>query len=224
MAAINNFTKEILSKASKIANFNQQDDIYHPEAYNDIVSKSTMLNTPIGDRFVVFQAFLNRNEQTFLYNQVSSFESQTANLETFSFTIQDPVITVAQPREVIRTKVKGLDGDIVEIMQNGSYEISITGSFAGNAYWLYDVDSLKLLETVCNSKLSLEVLSPYLNDVYNITDLVVLDHKISQSTEYTNITNIEISCISTNNKNIFENIKFDIEPLKQPSFQSTIGG
>ena len=216
----NNFTREVISKSSKLANYNEQDNIYHPEVYNDIVSKSTMLNTPIGDRFITFKQTNKFDTES----NVLLYGDQLDKTYLYGFTIEDPIITISQSKEVVRTKVKGLDGDILEVNQNGSYEINIVGTFAGNAFWLYDVDNLKLLEIVSNIKTTLEILNPSLNDVYGITDLVVIDHKIAQSQEFTNVTAIELNCVSSNKVDIFESITFTKEDIKIPSFQSKLGG
>jgi len=212
-----NFSKEVLAVSSQALTYNNQDDIYHPESYLDISAKSTMLDTPIGDRFIGFTINMLNNNPDELNLSPTSL-NQTDQLSAIFF-IQDPIITISQPREIVRTKIKGLQGDIIEVVQNGSYEINIVGTFAGNAYWLYDVDSLKLLETVCNTKSEIEITSPYLNDIFNIYNVVIMDHKIAQSTEFTNITAIEINCISFSNENIFQLAEFYVEPLKVPSFQ-----
>lgn len=158
-----------------------QDNAFHPTL--DVTAKSKTLNTPIGDRFLML--------------------SHIENNVTIEFLIEDPIITISRPREIIQTSINGLDGKIIEIVSNGNYEINIVGVLSGPSFWNYDEISIKLLELTSKYKNYLDLNSPYLNNCFDIHKIVITDHKIAQSTEFSNITAIEINCVSVLNENIF---------------------
>jgi len=170
-----NFSREAGSRALRFITEDAQDDILHPENYIDNTTTSGFLNfnTPIGDRYVVLRD-----------NNINRF------------IIENPIITVDRNREIIETKVQGLDSSIFEIVDNCSYKINIVGILAGDSVWKYDFDGIKDLNKISSIKTYLNINNPYLNDLFKVKTVVLNDHKINQSSEYTNITAIEINLTS----------------------------
>jgi hypothetical protein len=198
---INSWNKEFATRLARqdYVLGKYQDNALHPEAYLDISAKSTMLNTPIGDRFISFVI----PDVTISKNTLDVSGVDVTGQIT-GFIMEDPIITITRPREIVQTVVNGLDGKIIEIVSNGNYEINIVGTFAGVRFWEYDNDNLVYLEKICKYKGEIDILSPYLNNVFEVFKIIVTDHKIAQSSEFTNITAIELNCVAVLNESIFK--------------------
>lgn len=194
------WTKEVAANVARqgFLTGRYQDNALHPESYIDISAKSTQLGTPIGDKFIVFTL----PNSTDLAN-IDLTLTQKSVGELSGLVLEDPIITISRDKEIIRTKVNGLDGDIVEVVSNGTYDINIIGVFASDNFWKYDSDNIKILEDAFAYKQALEVISPYLNDIFKIYNVVLVNHKIAQSTEFTNVTAYEINCIAILDIDIF---------------------
>jgi len=195
-------SKEVLTqiRGSEFAINEYQDNAFNPSV--DLARKSTYLNTPIGDRYVkLYYRDQTQIDPTGLYEE-SGFVNDTFNK---TFTLEDPIITISRPRKILQTSVNGLDGDIVEIISDGTYYINIVGTVSGAKFWDYNDENIKDLQVVTKYKETLIVDSPYLNNIFNISGVVITDHKVAQSSEFTNITAIEINCIAILNEDIFYN-------------------
>jgi hypothetical protein len=195
-------SKEVLTqiRGSEFAINEYQDNAFNPPV--DLSRKSTYLNTPIGDRYIKFYyRDQTQTDPTGLYNE-SGFINDTFNK---TFLLEDPIITISRPRKIVQTSVNGLDGDIVEIISDGTYYINIVGTVAGSKFWDYNNELIIDLEVVAKYKETLNVINPYLNDIFSISGVVITDHKVAQSSEFTNIIAIEINCVAILNEDIFYN-------------------
>jgi hypothetical protein len=169
-----NWSREVGSRALNIVTENIQDNILHPEKYIDHSAYSAKFNTPIGDRYVIL----------------------TSSNNISVLLIEDPIITVDRNREIVETKVQGLNSSIFEIIDNCSYSINIVGMLSGDSVWRYDDESIKDLNDIAAFKGYNKIECPYLNTLFNVQNVVILNHKINQSTEYTNIVAIELNLSS----------------------------
>jgi len=194
------WTKELAANVARqdFITGKYQDNALHPESYLDISAKSTQLNTPIGDKFIVFTL---PNSVDLATIDLTLTQKSVGELE--GVVLENPIITISRNKELIRTKVNGLDGEIIEIVSNGTYDINIIGIFSSNSLWKYNVESIKILEDAFAYKQELEIISPYLNDVFKIYNVVLANHKIAQSSEFTNIVAYEINCIAVLETDIF---------------------
>jgi len=186
-----------------------QDDALHPENYIDQSTISQMLGTPTGNRWIKFKGIDPFKDEE---DAIGEINEKPVELSRPEFILENPIITINRPKEIVQTSVNGLNGKIVEIVSNGNFEINIVGTLAGVQFWNYDEANIKNLETIFQVKKELMIDSPYLNDIFDITKIAITDHKIAQSTEFTNVTAIEINCISILNEDIFE---IDEDKLKE---------
>lgn len=110
----------------------------------------------------------------------------------YSITLENVLITVNRPRNIIRTQVKGDDFTIKEFISNGDYSITFNGILAGsNQYQTATKDIAKLNALFALSD-SIKVNSIYLNNIFGITDIVIVDSTFNQRSDYGNLTDFSI--------------------------------
>jgi hypothetical protein len=79
------------------------------------VTYITYFNRTCSYRFIVF-TLPNTSELA----EINLLITETSLGELSGLILENPIITVNRSKEVIRTKVNGLDGEIIEIVTNGN--------------------------------------------------------------------------------------------------------
>ena len=105
------------------------------------------------------------------------------------------LFNVAQQKNIIRTPVQGKDGDIIEYIGKSNYSVDIKGVFtAPNGYYPY-YDVLNYCK-IMGAGVELPVKSWYLNDIWNIHNLVVTFYSNPNGSGTASEENFEIQAIS----------------------------
>lgn len=139
--------------------------------------------------------------------------STGTQLITHKFPIDTVLIDVSQSKNIIKTQISGRDGTIKEYLGMGDYQISIKGIIAG-ARGVYPVEAVDNLLEFLTLNFSVGIISTYLNERYNIDEIVIIDYDVKQSEGEYNMAKFEITAISD----------YPVEVLIQQQKSSSGGG
>lgn len=117
------------------------------------------LGTPILDKIVFPEGeYEDANGFSIAFNKVE---------------LDDCLITVNRQRNVSITNILGREGTVKEFISNGDYEISFNGRIV--AYWQFQpTGDLQDLSDIFNVEKELTIYNKYLNEVFGITDIVIV--------------------------------------------------
>ncbi len=102
---------------------------------------------------------------------------------------------VNQAKNIIRTPIAGRDGQIKEYSGEDDFEINIRGAIYGTN-GAYPWDRVKNLVYFLRYNQSIGIISKYLNEVFDITEIVVKDYAFEQSEGSYSYQKFEINCWS----------------------------
>src|SRR6201988_431781 len=93
--------------------------------------------------------------------------------------VDTALFTVNQKKNIVTTNIQGRDGSIKEYMGLSDYNINVKGVICGEngVYPQEDVDNL--IKFLVYDQ-SIGIFSQYLNDVFDIDEVVVLDYDLPQ--------------------------------------------
>jgi hypothetical protein len=113
--------------------------------------------------------------------------------------VHEPIDTVLfvvnQTKNVVLTNIQGRNNSVKEFLGKGDYNITIKGVICGpnGVYPQSEVDSLIQYLTY---EQSLPIVSSYLNEVFNINEVVITKFSLPQSEGSQSYQKFEIDCIS----------------------------
>lgn len=102
---------------------------------------------------------------------------------------------VSQAKNIIRTPIAGRDGQIREYVGEDDFEINIRGAIYGTN-GAYPWEKVINLVYFLRYNQSLGIVSKYLNEVFDITEVVVKDYTFEQSEGSYSYQKFEINCWS----------------------------
>lgn len=109
--------------------------------------------------------------------------------------IDTALFSVNQTKNVVRTSINGRDGTIKEYIGMGDYTINIKGVICG-ANGVYPADEVDSLKQFLVYDQSIPILSKFLNEVFDIYEVVILDYDINQEEGGQSYQKFEINCVS----------------------------
>ncbi len=86
----------------------------------------------------------------------------------------DARINVVKTKIIHSQQLVGVTGSIKELIQDGDYNIDITGNLIIDNRYAFPVEEMKLLNKILSKNESIDVVSVYLNEIFDITKLVFL--------------------------------------------------
>lgn len=98
---------------------------------------------------------------------------------THIFPIDTVLFSVTQTKNIIKTPISGRDGTIKEYIGMGDYNINVKGVIAGGR-GRYPVEAVDNLLEFLNYNQSIKIYSKYLNERFNIDEIVITDFDIAQ--------------------------------------------
>lgn len=109
--------------------------------------------------------------------------------------IDTALFSVNQVKNVVRTAINGRDGTIKEFIGMGDYVINIKGVICGKngAYPAEDVENLMKFLTYDQS---IPVDSKFLNEIFDIFEIVIIDYDVPQEEGSQSYQRFEITCVS----------------------------
>lgn len=81
--------------------------------------------------------------------------------------------TISRTKNIVKTAVQGRNGTVKEFISAGDFGITLQGAIFESNKTKYPVSEVKTLVQLLNAAESLKVVSPYINDVFDIHYLVV---------------------------------------------------
>lgn len=96
-----------------------------------------------------------------------------------TFPIDLALFSVSQVKNIVITQVNGRDGDITTYNGMSSYKINVKGVINGQN-GVYPKDDVENLIKFLEYNQSIPISSPYLNDIFDIQEVVVLSYDINQ--------------------------------------------
>lgn len=102
---------------------------------------------------------------------------------------------VGQDKSIVRTTVNGRDGQIKQYLGLDDYVINIKGVLDGTN-GVYPWDAVKNLVNYLRYEQSLGIVSRYLNEIFDINEIVVKDYAFEQSEGSQSYQKFEINCWS----------------------------
>lgn len=107
--------------------------------------------------------------------------------------IDTALFTVNQTKNIVVTNIQGRDGSIKEYMGLSDYNINIKGTICGEN-GVYPYEQFENLIKFLTFDQSIGVFSKYLNDVFNIQELVIIKYDLPQESQ--SFQKFEIDCLS----------------------------
>lgn len=111
--------------------------------------------------------------------QFDSIKLNTGEEYAHIYPVDTVLYSVTQTKNIVKTQINGRDGTIKEYVGMGDYNINVKGVIAGNkgSYPIDAVDNLMLFLTYNQS---VRIFSKYLNERFNIDEVVITDFDLQQ--------------------------------------------
>ena len=130
----------------------------------------------------------------FLPGSYTNLEGQ--KIEFAGLTVNTVLFSVNQSKNIVKTEIQGRNGTVKEYISDGDYDITIQGLLVSKEHDIYPEDEVKKLVEILKVQRSLEVACPYLNDRFDITDIVVETYSLPQKEGFENTQMFEINAVS----------------------------
>lgn len=131
-----------------------------------------------------------------IYDSLVFLKEENPQLEiSTGFEINDVLFQVTRPKNIVRTRVQGRDGDVNEFISNADYNITINGVLVSEDQLVQPREALLTLKAIINFEGSLAVASDYLQAL-DIDTIVIDRADISQQAGYRNQLPFVLQCRS----------------------------
>lgn len=131
----------------------------------DVISKS-WLGTSVVDNLVIPEG-----KYIDLQNNIIEYPSVVIDAVTFE---------VTRAKRIIETKIQGRDSSIFEYIGNSNYEITASGMIS-NRYNIIPLDTARNLQQIFDIPQQLPVVCQFLNEIFEIFNIVITSSNISQT-------------------------------------------
>lgn len=106
------------------------------------------------------------------------------------------LFTVNQEKKIVETDVAGRSGSIKEYIGEADFEINIKGVIASNRPGVEPIEQRENLVAFLRYQQSIGINSAFLNDVFGIFELVVMNYNMPQKEGEISQQHFEINCKS----------------------------
>jgi hypothetical protein len=122
-------------------------------------------------------------------------DDETGRQITFqSVTLATVLVSMSQPKRIIRTEIQGRDGSVKEYIGMDDYQVTIQGVITG-ANGVYPFQAVAELHKILKAPITIPVVSAYLQ-LFDIFSLVVVDFSFDQEPGGYSKQNFIINAIS----------------------------
>lgn len=160
----------------------QFDNIYSPDQYLYLNSKEARASSSQLMGISVFCDLI-------LVDTTADPEEQIQLLQVL-------ITANSNAKNIVRTVVQGRSGTVKEYISDGDYNFTIQGGLFDTNKTRYPIEDSRKLARLCSVPAALKVISPLLNDVFDIHYLVVIDREFPQSEGKQNVQLFNIKAIS----------------------------
>ena len=179
------YPHQIVQQAEQLAT-----DAIHHQIYKPGVAYVKGKNTDgyISDNYSDMLFKDNANKSMFGTLVLSDFYFKDMTIDGLSHSmlidnksvIDTCLIDCNQTKEIIKTKINGRSGTIKEYIGDSDYIINIKGIISGNNGH-YPYDKVRLLKDFLTLNYQLEIVCPYLNEMFKIKNVVVENYDLGQT-------------------------------------------
>lgn len=167
------------------------------------------LNTPIYDNMVI---------QPYEYS-IKTIDANgntvTETTEYRGIRVDTVIFDVSQTKNIVTTQVQGRSGTIKEYISDGDFIISARGAIV-NEDNIYPERDVKTLINICKVPDALKITSPFLNNIFGIQEVVIMNYRLNQSEGFRNLQLFELTLQSDIPIQLR---KFIIEPVRGELFE-----
>ncbi|MEO1053911.1 MAG: DUF6046 domain-containing protein [Bacteroidota bacterium] len=110
--------------------------------------------------------------------------------------VETALFDVSMTRNIITTAVQGRNGTIKEYVADGDFQVNVRGSLVNENPNLYPEELTSRLIQLAKLPSEIGVISPFLNNVFGITRLVIQSYSFPMTEGYQNVQEFTLSCIS----------------------------
>ena len=136
-----------------------------PDNVTDQPLSQSYLDTPVMDNLEFPQgAYTDLQDNTITYGAV---------------TIDTVIFEVNRPRNIVKTPIQGRDGTIKEYVSSGDYQITCRGIIS-NRDNVFPLDQIRGLIKVLEVPQQIPIVSLFLNDVFEIFNVVIERYSVPQ--------------------------------------------
>ena len=153
-------------------------------------------DTPVGKSYLGTPVYDNLQILGGSYFDNDGNKITYGNVGEVYLTINAVLFNVNQVKNIIRTQITGKDGDVIEYISDGNYNVVINGVLV-SPDTRYPSDDVDKLIQVCLAKASIEVVSNFLQR-FSIHNLVIMDYDFPQVVGLQNSQQFTLNCISDN--------------------------
>ena len=202
-----NFFNTIASSSSYEA-YKKVDKINTPDLVSSVKNaRFSDLGTPVIDyvelSFQIKNLLLTEKDGS-RYIREGVPQAQVKQLETemYKIRLDNVELSVNSVNNITRTSINGMNGTFKEFNSKGDYLISLSGSLIGANPFQNDIQNLNNFAKIELKNENLNIKSKFLNDTFNIFDVVLTDWTFTLSKQYNNVVDYTISLESDNDLEI----------------------
>lgn len=123
------------------------------------------------------------------------FAADPDTVENQDLVINDVLLEVYQPKNIVVTQVAGRPGTIKEYISDGDFEINVRGRIVSNQPNVYPIEDVTALKNLLNLNKTITISSNFLN-VFEISTVVVTEYSFGEIEGVRNIQPFFIRLIS----------------------------
>tara|TARA_R110002126_G_scaffold89252_1_gene213376 strand:- start:2617 stop:3246 length:630 start_codon:yes stop_codon:yes gene_type:complete len=116
--------------------------------------------------------------------------------DDFSFKIDTVLVDVTVVKNVVKTNIQGVNGSVKEYISQGDYEIKLRGALVSENGLKYPELEVKQLREYMEVQSAVGIASRFLNDVFNVHNIVIESATFPQAEGTENVQLFEINAIS----------------------------
>ena len=113
-----------------------------------------------------------------------------------NFVINTVLIDVSQQKQIVKTNIQGLSGTVKEYISKGDYQVTIRGALVSESSVRYPEEEVRQLTEYLEAEASIGVASRFLDDIFNIQNIVVESFSFPQVEGTQNVQLFEVSAVS----------------------------
>tara|TARA_R110002074_G_scaffold31540_2_gene88553 strand:- start:6817 stop:7464 length:648 start_codon:yes stop_codon:yes gene_type:complete len=113
-----------------------------------------------------------------------------------NFVINTVLIDVSQQKQIIKTNIQGVSGTVKEYISKGDYQVTIRGALVSESSVRYPEEEVTQLTEYLEAETSIGVASRFLDDIFNIQNIVVESFSFPQVEGTQNVQLFEVSAVS----------------------------
>jgi hypothetical protein len=130
-----------------------------------------------------------RNEKTY-----TNLEGERVPFPTL--TINTVLFSVNQSKNIVKTPIQGRNGTVKEYISDGDFDIQIRGLIVSDNANEYPKEDVRKLVEILRVQDNLEIASRYLEETFDITNIVIESYSLPQTEGYLNVQAFEINAVS----------------------------